>query len=355
MFQEFSDSLAHIVQFTLGSEVDWYLDDFFFVQLAKSQCDNQVNVFLAICTEINFPVSPDKTFWGSQIMVFLGLLLNTVKQIVTIPEAKRNKARDSIDKILRSKKIKVLELQKLTGFLNFLCKAIVPGRAFTRRMYAKYRKMKQHHHIKVDDELKMDCQMWNEFLEDPECVSRPFVDFSLVLSASELFLTSDASLNEHLGFGAFFMREINGVKIASWISQRWPNKFIRASKISIEVAELIGVTAAIALWAPELANQRVIIRCDNQAVVYMINKASSSCKKCMFLLRLITMICMKTNTRFFCKYIDTKANLFSDLLSRTKIDKFFQVAPTFTSRVPEALPGEIWPFHPILWEEQETK
>ena len=32
----------------------------------------------------------------------------------------------------------VHDLQKLCGFLNFLSKAVFPGRTFTRHMYAKF-------------------------------------------------------------------------------------------------------------------------------------------------------------------------------------------------------------------------
>lgn len=345
--------MAHIVQHTIGAEIDWYLDDFFFVDGKLAVCNEQVNSFLEICVQINFPVSPEKTLWGSQIMTFLGLLINTLRQLVTIPVEKREKALMSISKVVRSKKIKVLELQKLTGLLNFLCRAIVPGRVFTRRMYAKYHGMKQYHHVRVDPELKMDCTMWEQFLIDPTSVSRPFVDFSKTLSADELFLTSDASLNPRFGYGGFYHRKVNGEFKGSWFSQKWPPGFIKNSNASIEVAEMIGAATAIALWAPELHDRRVIIRCDNQAVMHMINKASSSCKKCMFLLRIITAVSMKHNVRVFCKFIDTKANRLSDLLSRLRTEVFQREAPQGVECNPTPLPTNLWPFHEILFERSE--
>lgn len=129
--------------FHTNCEIDWYLDDYLVVSLLKNDCDAQVTVFLQICERIKFPVSLDKTVWGVQIIVFLGLLIDTINQKVTIPDKKRSKALDALDRILRAKKVKVKELQKLTGLLNFLCRAVVPGRAFTRRIYAKFNKMKK--------------------------------------------------------------------------------------------------------------------------------------------------------------------------------------------------------------------
>lgn len=201
IFQNFSDSLAHNVRAHTQEDLDWYLDDYFFVHLLSQNCDWQVRIFLSTCDQINFPVSADKTIWSTQT---IGLLLNTLLQVVTIPEDKRLKALDAIDRVLRARKVKVRELQSLTGQLNFLSKAVVPGRAFTRHMYAKYNNLKQHHHLRVDQELRLDCAMWERFLTNPLNVSRPFQDFSESTISEIRHLTSDASLNHKLGFGGVF-------------------------------------------------------------------------------------------------------------------------------------------------------
>lgn len=359
IFQEFSNSLAHIVKFRTNMELDWYLDDYFFVSLLRTNCNWQVTVFLNICEQINFPVSEDKTEWATQEIVFLGLLLNTIMQMVTIPEAKRLKALEAIDIILRAKKVKVLQLQKLTGQLNFLCKAIVPGRAFTRRMYAKFKSMKQHHHVRVDSELKADCLMWTKFLLNTGSVSRPFTDFEMGNTTTVLQLASDATLNPKLGIGGQFLRPMrdnnDGVErlTMSWFCQRWPAGFIAKSECSIEVAELLGSCMAVTMWAQELSGKRVTIWCDNQAVVHMINKSTSSCRKCMFLLRHLTLLCMTYSCRIFCRYISTEDNYLSDLLSRQKIPRFLELAKQQAEVVDQLqtpLPSNLWPIPDPLWK-----
>ena len=67
------------------------------------------------------------------------------------------------------KKVTVKYLQVLTGYLNFLTKAIFAGRTFTRRIYSKFSNLqamglKGHHHVKVDQELRFDCDIWKTFL-----------------------------------------------------------------------------------------------------------------------------------------------------------------------------------------------
>ena len=122
IFQEFSNSIAYLVTFRTNKPVVNYLDDFFFAAVCKALCDGQVQVFLDICQRICFPVSLEKTFWGTQLLTFLGLLIDTVSRRIGIPFDKLEKAIELLDNVLnkRSKKITLNQLQKLTGFLNFL-------------------------------------------------------------------------------------------------------------------------------------------------------------------------------------------------------------------------------------------
>ena len=79
-FQEFSNALQHIVAAKIEAICSPlnYLDDFFFVAIVKYLCDQQVEIFLSICAQINFPVSLEKTEWGSTQITFLSLLIDTI-------------------------------------------------------------------------------------------------------------------------------------------------------------------------------------------------------------------------------------------------------------------------------------
>ena len=134
IFQAISDAIAYIVQVKTRKPNVNYLDDYLFVAMLKAACDKQVQVFLSVCQQICFPVAMEKTFWAKSVMVFLGMLLDANRQIVCIPMDKLIKANNWVSYFLHpsKKKATVLESQKLTGILNFLCRSIVPGRAFLR-------------------------------------------------------------------------------------------------------------------------------------------------------------------------------------------------------------------------------
>ena len=204
-FQRVNNVIKHIVVYRSGKKLVNYLDDYLFAALLRNICNQQVQQFLDVCREINLPVSLEKTFWGTTLLVFLGLLINTVNQTVSIPMEKIQRAISLITNILAKKsgKLTLKQLQKICGFLNFLGKGIIPGRAFTRRLYSftsSKKMLKPHHHIRINPKMRLDLEMWLTFLHHPSAFCRPFLDFTNNLEAVEINMYSDSS--GKIGMGA---------------------------------------------------------------------------------------------------------------------------------------------------------
>ena len=156
IYQRVSDAVKHLTchKITVTCIIN-YLDDFLLMHYRLEFCKDLMRDFLHVCGEINLPIAMDKTEWPETRMVFLGNLLDGEQLIVVIPLEKKLKAMNMINEFTGRKKTTVKKLQVLTGYLNFLTKAIFAGRAFTRRIYAKYtamkdEKLKQYHHISLD-------------------------------------------------------------------------------------------------------------------------------------------------------------------------------------------------------------
>ena len=234
LFQAFLDSVAYLVQWRSSKKPVNYLNDFLFIALFELMCQNQLNIFIDICTEINFPVALEKTEWPSTRLTFLGLLLDTVNQLVMLPKEKIIKGKGLIQKLLDKKKATIHELQQICGFLNFLGRAIVLGQAFTRRLYGiaddQNGKLKSHHHVRIPQGERQDLAMWLQFLSHPTVLSRLFMDFTTVLTAVEISMFSDAAKNPELGFGAICNED--------WMFGQWNSKFILDEDPSIKFLEL---------------------------------------------------------------------------------------------------------------------
>ena len=211
----------------------------------------------------------------------------------------------------QSKKTTICELQQLSGFLNFLCRAVVPGHAFTRGLYhyIKNSKFKPHHHIRINQEMTLDLKMWSIFLHHHTALARPFIDFtgSACTNAEILSMYSDASGNFELGLGVICQ--------SSWTYAKWNTDFCRKVNPSIKYLELFGVLTGVLLWIDRFHNKRVILHCDNMSMVEMINTSSSTYKNCMVLIQLLVLKGLIKNMRIFTRHVSGSANYFLNTLS----------------------------------------
>ena len=172
-----------------------------------------------MCEDLQVPIAADKTEWANTWVIFLGMLLDRVHHILSIPVKKRDRALNLLQNLLVKKKAMVKELHSIAGLLNFL------NRAFTHRMYSKFvgivkgtggdmrqvnlesKKVlpKQHHHVTLDREFKADCRVWVQFLQsETNATCDPFIDMTRELTADVLNFYTDAAKGLQLGFGCVF-------------------------------------------------------------------------------------------------------------------------------------------------------
>ena len=355
----FSDALRHIVEWKVSMTMfiqpvlTNYFDDFLFLAINAILCNGQVRVFLQICATIDCPISMEKTEWASQLLTFLGILLNGKMLTLSILLEKKFKTTQLLNLAIQKKKVTVKFVQQITGVLNFINKAIVPGRAFTRAMYHKLtlkdkkgRLLKQHHHVYLNNEFILDCRVWLAFLSQCDNVRlcRQFIDFYGTSEEQRYQLMdfhSDASKNKSLGMGVVFSNH--------WIFGLWPKNFIEKYNPSIEFLELYVLNAAILAWEDHwiLINRRVIIFCDNEAVVFMINQSGSTCQQCMKLIRILTLNNIKFNRQIRVVHVRSERNVLADALSRNDFVRFWRNAPKLMSPTVSQIPSWFWPIDKI--------
>ena len=250
-FQLFSDALAEILYRKYGIKSTNYLDDFLFISDDDRKCNAMVRKFLDLCEKLGVPVSKEKTEWTTSLITFLGILFDGSNHVLAVPEEKKHKAMSILKLVIDKKKVTVKVIQRLTGILNFLQRAIIPGRTFTRRMYDKLMirnkqgdLLKQHHHVSVDLSFRNDCKMWITFLDndhDRMRLCRPFVNLHAFEYAEILNFYTDASLNKNFGYG--------GVFADSWMYGKWGKQFIVEQEPSIEFLELYALCTGVMTWA----------------------------------------------------------------------------------------------------------
>ena len=112
-FQRFSNTLAHIWKYLMvvnslnmySPAVTNYLDDFLFVERSEEICNKLIDVFLEMCRTLSIPVAFNKTEWASTRIVFLGILLDGINHVLSVPVEKRDKAMKLLNNFVDKRKL----------------------------------------------------------------------------------------------------------------------------------------------------------------------------------------------------------------------------------------------------------
>ena len=318
LFEKFSTFLEFCVMERVKGKGMWvthYLDDFLFIGLDFKSCAKLLSSFEELCQELGVPLAAEKTVGPVKILTFLGLEINAEQGLVRVPKDKHQALMERVKTALGQRKISLKQLQSIIGSLNFVCKAVTPGRCFLRRLIDLTLGVKKpHHRIRLGVGAKADLQAWLLFLESFNGYSM-FLD-PLWWNSPDVELFTDAAMS--IGYGAFF----NG----KWMQGRWLKQFLSYSP-SIAACELLPLVIAVLAWSSRLANKKVLFWSDNQAVVTVINKQTSKCPLIMRLLRLFVLQCLKHNILFKAKYVPGAVNGIADALSRFQMENFRRLAP----------------------------
>ena len=291
-----------------------YLDDFVIIGPPhSSQCAQSLHILDRVCSTLNIPMASHKHEGPSTCLTILGIEIDTVSGQLRLPADKLNRLsvllQDWGDKKACSRK----ELESLIGLLNHACKVIRSGRAFLRRMIDLLHAVHQSQPlIRLNLGFRSDLAWWNMFIAEWNGIS--FLAPPTYLP--QLDLTTDASGS--WGCGAWHHR--------SWFQLQWDS---RSHTLSIPEKELISIILAVATWGNAWAGHHIICHCDNQVVVACLRSRTSKVPGIMHLLRCLVFVEARQGCFLHPVYIDTKANLLADALSRNNL-------PLFLSKVPNA-------------------
>jgi hypothetical protein len=293
--------------------VSHILDDFIFFGPSDSpRCSNALAAFLHVAASTSIPINDKKTVNPSTTVSLHGIEVDTVALSLRLPTDKKEDLLRKLSDMHCRKRVKLRELQSLLGSLNFACRAIVPGRAFVRRLTDLTRGVSNpNHFIRLSRASRKDIEAWRLFLTDFNgrvmCLPNSWI------SSDTLRLHSDACL-----------ASAAAVCGAEWFAVTFPESW---STRHIAIKELLPIVLAIQVWGPRLTNQRILFYCDNMSVVYVINGQTSKDSHLMNLLRKLVVLCLKYNIDLRAKHIPGKHNVVSDCLSRLQFERARHWAP----------------------------
>ena len=127
----------------------------------NSLCQASLSSMILTFKNLNITISAAKTEGPSQIIQFMGIILDSGKMEARLPEDKVERIRSALSTFQSQRSTALQELQSLIGTLNYACRVIPPGRPFLQRIIHLTRKVKKlHHHIKLTTGFYKDIEMW---------------------------------------------------------------------------------------------------------------------------------------------------------------------------------------------------
>ena len=304
-----------------------YLDDFLTMGPAGSSvCQQNLDIFIQTCNELGIPLAEEKLEGPSTSLTFLGVVIDTSKSEIRLPEEKLHRIRQEIASWLGRNKATKREILSLVGLLQHATKVIRPGRSFVSRMYATAARVKElDYYTRLGREFKSDLAWWHTFLVS-------WNGLSLLRSVSrstpaDFVIQTDASGT--WGCGAFFNK--------SWFQWQWPSNW---ASVSIMAKELVPILLSCIVWGPVLAKYRALFQCDNLSLVAAICKGSSKDKVVMHLLRCLWFFIAYFDTDLSVEHIPGTVNCTADQLSRNQMQSFFLLHPQ-VSPLPVPLPPHL--------------
>ena len=329
-FETFSSAVEWIAKQKLNIDhILHLLDDFLIVAPSVTLCQDQLDLFLRLCSYVGIPMAPEKTCGPATTLSFAGIELDSICSEARLPLDKIQKCTQLISEFLGRKKVSLKEVQSLTGLLNFACSVIKPGRAFLRRLIDLTIGIRSPHHlIRLNKEVKEDLKVWLSFLA--EFNGRSFFINDTWQNSSKLGLYTDAS--GALGFGAVFGNR--------WCYGKWPPDWAYRN---IAILEFYPIVLSLYLWGCAMGNQCVLFFTDNEALVHVINKQSCKDKTLMIFVRQLVSICLQHNIVFKAKHIPGIYNNLADSLSRLQVQAFRRLAPPHMDQCPTEIPLHLQP------------
>ena len=271
LFNAVADALAWIFGRASGSMPLHYLDDFLFLGPPTSrECGAALQMALDRCAELGVPISVEKLEGPSTCIPFLGIVFDTVRLQLRLPEEKLRRLLVTVREWQDRKTCTKRELLSLIGQLQHACRVVRSGRTFLRRMINLSTTANElHHHIRLNRSFRSDLAWWAIFLP---CWNGTSMMSSMIRSRPRAVVTSDAS---NWGCGAVGSH-------GQWFQLCWPPSW---REVHITFKELVPVVIAVALWGHLWKGGTVLCRCDNIAVVGIVGSGRSTHELAMHLMR----------------------------------------------------------------------
>ena len=312
--QRITDSIRHIMA-EAGYSLTNYIDDLV-GNATVSQTEPAFQKLKKLLQELGLTISQNKLVAPTTKCVCLGIEVDTVNSTLSIPQQKLAEILAVCQQWLNKTQCTRKELQSLLGSLLYIAKCVRYSRNFLNRMLNLLRQTNNGTTINLTPDFIQDLAWFLNFA--PKFNGTSYFNHAHVHAKIEL----DASLE---GLGAYFNDQIYAIPLV-----RGYNHF------HIVQLEMLNVLVAVRVWANQWKGKTIVIACDNQAVVSVINTGKTKDVVLAAIARNIAMEVALADINLRLIHILGKNNIVADSLSR------YYTSDLHKSNIKNLLPQATW-------------
>lgn len=279
-----------------------YLDDIICIGNSYTECSRCVTETVSLLKSLGFVINLKKSSLSpSQVQTYLGFELDSENMCLRLPDSKRKRILEQIEKVSVQKSTSIRNFAKLLGTLCAACPGVAYGWVYTKRFerekFLALRNSNENYDstMQLHPSLQSDFSWWIDHIMTSNNSIR---DGNYAL---EIF--SDASLT---GWGASCNREKTG---GFWNAQEADNH--------INFLELLAALNGLKCFAKDLKQREILLRIDNTTAISYINRYGGvQYIKLNNIAREIWLWCEERQLIVYASYIKSKDNIEADEESR---------------------------------------
>ena len=238
----------------MGYDVINYIDDVIGFGTI-STAEPSYNTLLHLLEKLGLDISTKKLVQRCTKATCLGVEVDTTKFTVAVPQEKLANIQTVCTQWVGRQTCTKKELQSLLGSLLYISKCVHSSRIFLNRMLDTLRSHFGKEDILLDQNFHRDLNWFIKFL--------PY--FNGVVFFNHALFRMIIELNACLeGLGAICQNQVYSIKI--------PKNF---ENYGIVHLEMLNILVALRVWCHQWATHRILLKCDNQAVVSVLNSGKT--------------------------------------------------------------------------------
>ena len=240
-------------------------------------------------------------------MTIMGVSVDIITRTLSIPAEKMREIVDACHEAYLKKDISKRDLQSLLGRLLYISKIIKPARGFLNRLLEGLRSMGNSSSLHINEDLRKDMLWFRTFCDS----FNGHTTFANWAGHHNVEVHIDASLR---GLGAVWDQAFYSVSLPTYVQHQK----------RIVVFEMVNILIALKTWVNLWVNKRVLVWCDNRAVVDIMGKNKTKDRELGAILREILMNQAINNIQLQVKHVRGESNPVADALSRVHMSKSVQ-------------------------------